>query len=157
MRTITNCPPKVKAAMDKTMLAYAAWRAAEEIDKASKEKVLAENDFKISLDDGEIMRGVKNGDKITDPRLDYLMSDTDFEKYCRLVYEENLKAGLDSGGAGNTLWPLRKAVLDAENELIDTVAAEIPQYTPEVVKTLKINHKFREKFLKITFGESYQA
>jgi hypothetical protein len=24
MPTITNCPPKVKAAMDKTMLAYAA-------------------------------------------------------------------------------------------------------------------------------------
>ena len=38
MPTITNCPPKVKKAMDKTMLAYAAWRAAEETDR-EKEKV----------------------------------------------------------------------------------------------------------------------
>jgi len=157
MPTITHCPPKVKKAMDKTMLAYAAWRAAEEIDKASKEKVLAENDFKISLDDGEIMRGVKNGDRITDPRIDFLMSDTDFEKYCQLVYEENLKAGLDSGGVGNTFWHLRKAVLDAENELIDTVAAEIPAYTPEAVKRIKTSLKFREQFLKIMFGENYEA
>ena len=155
MPTITHCPPKVKAAMERVKVAYAKWRAAEEIDKASKNKVLSENNFVICTD--HETRATKNGDKITDPRIDYLMSDTDFEKYCELVYAENLKAGLDSGGAGNTFWHLRKAVLDAENELIDTVAAEIPAYTPEVVKTLKTNHKFREKFLKITFGESYQA
>ena len=155
MPTITNCPPKVKKAMDKTMLAYAAWRAAEEIDKASKEKVLAENDFVICTD--RETRATKNGDRITDPRTDFLMSESDFEKYCELVYAENLKSGLDSGGVGNTFWHLRKAVLDAENALIDTVAADIPAYTPDVVKTLKTNHKFREKFLKITFGESYQA
>lgn len=147
MPTITNCPPKVKAAMDKTMLAYAAWRAAEEIDKASKNRVLEKN----------IFADEESGERITDERHDFMMSDSDFEKYCQLVYEENLKAGLDSGGAGLTFWPLRKAVLNAENALIDAVAEDIPQYTPEVVKTLKTNHKFREKFLKITFGESYQA
>jgi hypothetical protein len=156
MRTITNCPPKVKAAMDKTMLAYAAWRAAEEIDKASKEKVLAENNFRYCYPEGT-PGAEKQGEKITKANSAFLMSDSDFERYCELVYLENLKCGLDSGGVGLTFWPLRKAVLDAEDELIDTVAADIPAYTPEVVETLKTNHKFREKFLKITFGESYQA
>ena len=156
MPTITNCPPKVKKAMDKTMLAYTAWRAAEEIDRESKEKVLAENDFRYCYPEGT-PGAEKQGEKITKVNSDFLMSDSDFEKYCQLVYEENLKAGLDSGCAGNTFWHLRKAVIDAENELIDTVTAEIPTYTPDVVKTLKTNHKFREKFLKITFGESYQA
>jgi hypothetical protein len=155
MPTITNCPPKVKKAMDRVMVAYAKWQAAEIIDKASKEKVLAENNFVICTD--RETRATKNGDRITDPRIDFLMSESDFEKYCELVYAENLKCGLDSGGVGLTFWPLRKAVLDAEDELIDTVAADIPAYTPDVVKTLKTNHKFREKFLKITFGESYQA
>jgi hypothetical protein len=155
MRTITNCPPKVKAAMDKTMLAYAAWRAAEETDKESKKRVLAENNFVICTD--KETRATKNGERITDIRIDYLMSDADFEKYCQLVYEENLKAGLDSGGAGLTFWPLRKAVIDAENALIDIVAEDIPQFTPEVVKRLKTSAKFRERFLKITFGENYEA
>jgi hypothetical protein len=147
MRTITNCPPKVKAAMERVTVAYVKWQAAEIIDKSSKNRVLEKN----------IFADEESGERITDERHDFMMSDSDFEKYCQLVYEENLKRGLDSGGVGNTFWHLRKAVLDAENELIDTVAADIPAYTPEVVKTLKTNHKFREKFLKITFGESYQA
>ena len=147
MPTITNYPPKVKKAMDRVMVAYVKWQAAEIIDKASKNRVLEKN----------IFADEESGERITDERHDFMMSDSDFEKYCQLVYEENLKAGLDSGGAGLTFWPLRKAVLDAENDLIDTVAEDIPAYTPDVVKTLKTNHKFREKFLKITFGESYQA
>lgn len=155
MRTITNCPPKVKAAMNRVMVSYAAWKAAEEIDRANKNKVLAENVFTICTDTET--RATKNGERITDIRIDYLMSDADFEKYCQLVYEENLKAGLDSGGAGLTFWPLRKAVIDAENALIDIVAADIPQFTPEAVKRLKTSVKFREQFLKITFGEDYQA
>lgn len=155
MQTITNCPPKVKKAMDKTMVAYAAWRAAEETDKESKSRVLAANNFVICTD--HETRATKNGDKITSENLDFLMSETDFTKYCQLVYEENLKAGLDSGGIGLTFWPLRKAVLDAESALIDAVAAEIPAYTPEVVKRVKTEYKLREKFLKITFGESYKA
>jgi hypothetical protein len=148
MRTITNCPPKMKAAMNRVLVASAAWRAAEETDKASKNKVLFENDF----------RNTKNGERITDERIDYLMSDSDFERYCQLVYEENLKAGLDSGGVGLTFYPLRKAVLDAENALIDFVASELPgAYTPDKIKIVKTHPKYREQFLKITFGESYKA
>ena len=144
---ITGMPPKVKAAMDRVMVSYAAWKAAEEIDKASKNRVLEKN----------IFADEESGERITDERHDFMMSDSDFEKYCQLVYEENLKAGLDSGGVGLTFWPLRKAVLDAENKLIDAVAEEIPQYTPEIVKAIKQNIKHRERFLKITFGESYKA
>lgn len=155
MPTITNCPPKVKKAMNRVKDAYSKWQAAEIIDKANKQKVLNENDFRVQVE--RESADAKNGDRITDIIADYLMSDTDFEKYCELVYAENLKCGLDSGGAGLTFWPLRKAVLNAENALIDAVAEDIPQYTPEVVKTLKTNHKFREKFLKITFGENYKA
>jgi len=147
MPTITNCPPKVKKAMDRVMVAYAKWQAAEEIDKASKNRVLEKN----------IFADEESGERITDERHDFMMSDSDFEKYCQLVYEENLKAGLDSGGVGLTFWPLRKAVLDAENKLIDAVAEDIPQYTPEIVKAIKQNIKHRERFLKITFGESYKA
>ena len=50
MPTITNCPPKVKAAMDKTMLAYAAWRSSRELLTKQAEKVLAENNFVICAD-----------------------------------------------------------------------------------------------------------
>lgn len=156
MRTITNCPPKVKAAMNRVMVSYAAWKAAEEIDKESKKRVLAENDFRYCYPEGT-PGAEKQGEKITKVNADFLMSDSDFEKYCQLVYAENLKAGLDSGGVGLTFWPLRKAVIDAENTFIDTIAEDIPQFTPEVVKTIKQDMKSREKFLKITFGESYKA
>jgi hypothetical protein len=155
MKNIDTYPPKIKAAIDQVLVASAAWRAAEETDKESKNKVLSENVFVICTD--HETRATKNGDRITDYKIDFLMSDSDFEKYCQLVYEENLKAGLDSGGVGLTFWHLRKAVIDAENALIDTVAADIPQYTPEIIKKVKTHPNLRKNFLKITFGESYKA
>ena len=147
MPPITNCPPKIKKTKERVTVAYVKWQAAEIIDKASKNRVIEKN----------IFADEESGERITDERHDFMMSDSDFEKYCQLVYEENLKAGLDSGGVGLTFWPLRQAVFDAENALIDAVAEDIPQYTPEIVEQIKTSPKFREQFLKITFGESYQA
>lgn len=156
MKTNIKYPPAMEKAIQDVLIASATWRAADETDRANKNKILAENNFRYCYPEGT-PGAVKEGEKITSEKADFLMSDADFEKYCQLVYEENLKCGLDSGGAGLTFWSLRKSVIDAENALIDIVAADIPQFTPEVVKRLKTSVKFREQFLKLTLGENYKV
>lgn len=139
MKLILNAPPAVEKALEAVVVARAKWWTANKIDCETKVEILAENNFCEE----------ESGKRILDYKRDFLMSVSDFEKYGILVYQRNFKKGVDSGGAGLTLWPIQKAAIDAEDEFIDVVTESIPQYTPELVKKLKQDHKLREKFLKI--------
>jgi len=155
MTTNIEYPPMMQKAITDVLKAAAKWRATDEIDKANKNKILAENNFRYCYPEGT-PGAEKQGEKITNQRDDFLMSDEDFNKYCELIYAENVKSGIDSGGVGITFWDVQKAVIDAEDKLIDTVAAQLPNdYTPERVKWLKTSYKYRKEFLRITFGDSY--
>lgn len=140
MLKIVGAPASIKKALASVAVARAKWQAADELDRETKNEVLAAHGF----------REEESGKQITEYKTDFLMSDADFERYCELVYRRNLEKGLDSGGAGLTFWPLQKAVYDAEDALIDTVAAEVPQYTPEMVKRIKGDHRLRARFLEIS-------
>lgn len=65
--------------------AKAADEAVKELEKQVKQHILKE--FKFYTEEGS--------ERITDPREDYLMSDTDFEKYCKLVYEAGKAVGIE--------------------------------------------------------------
>ena len=99
----------------------------------------------------------ESGNRITEPFGDFMMSESDFTRYCELVYARNLEKGLDSGGAGTTFWSVKKAMFDAEDAYIDAVAIDIPQFTPDQVRRLKSSPKWRAEFFKITGIESVTA
>lgn len=139
MLRLIDAPEAFKKAVAAVEAARAAWQAANEIDKETKNAVLAAHEY---LEEGTKRR-------ITVCTEDYLMSETDFKAYCELVYQGNLAKGLDSGGADLSFWPLQKAVYDAENALIDTVVADIPHYTPEIAERIKRNGRFRTRFFEI--------
>lgn len=138
---IKGMPAVTEKALYDVIKARAAWETIDEMDKATKSEILSKNDFRTDDTD----------QRITKVNSDFRMSDDDFLKYCGLVYSRNCEKGVDSGGAELTFWPAHKAVYDAEDAYIDIVTADIPEYTPEVVKTLKTSPKQREKFFAI-FG-----
>jgi GNAT superfamily N-acetyltransferase len=105
------------------MKALAAYETVRDIEKECKLKVLSEHEFFPVPEWGEVERI-----PATEPITDYLMSDSDFEKYCKLVYAEYQKRGI----AGKDhyavpSWPYHKALMDAENALIE--------WTYEVLRT----------------------
>lgn len=140
MLKIVGAPASIKKALAAVAVARAKWQAADEINHETKREILAAHDF----------REEESGKRITEYKADFLMSETDFGWYCELVYRRNLEKGLDSGGPYLTFWPLQKAVYDAEDVLIDTVSAEVPQFTPEMVKNIKSDPKLRARFLEIS-------
>lgn len=139
MKTITGMPVRVKKALSAVLVARAAWDAAYEIDKESREEILRDNVFADE----------ETGERITTRKCDFLMSEEDFARYCRLVYARNCAKGLDSGDPELTLWPAQKAVYDAEDAYIDAVAIDIPQFTPDIVKAIKDSPARRKQFFAI--------
>jgi len=144
---ITGMPKRVQIALLKVIAARANWQTVNETDTETKLEILTENTFFEE----------ESGERITDLLSDFMMSETDFTRYCELVYARNLEKGLDSGGAGTTFWDVHKAVYDAEDAYIDAVAADIPDFTPATVNRLKNSPKWREEFFKITGIEKITA
>lgn len=139
MENIKTIPKEVEQAIKDILFVRAKWETVNGIDTETKTEILRDNVF-VNEDTGE---------RITEPSADFLMSETDFEKYCNLVYFLNCKKGIDSGGPNLNFWPIQKAVYDAEDKLIDAITKDIPEYTPEVIKTVKTDLKYRAKFLSI--------
>lgn len=140
MNTITQMPVRVEKAISAVLVARAKWETVDSIDRETREEILREHDF----------RDEDSNERITERNSDFLMSEADFESYCKLAYSKNREKGLDSGGWELNFWPIKKAVYDAEDALIDAIALDIPQhYTPDVVSTVKHSPKQREKFLAI--------
>lgn len=139
MPKLKGFPKHVESALYAVAAARAAWETVDETDKATKAEVLNNNVFVEE----------ESGKRITKVNADFLMSESDFEKYCKMVYTRNCEKGLDSGGEGLTFWPIQKAVYDAEDALIDAIAADIPSYTPSVVSTVKSSPKRRAEFMAV--------
>lgn len=138
---IKGMPEQVRQALKEVIITRAAWWAADQTDKETKEEVLRDNVF--MMEDG-------NG-RIVDSRVDFMMSEQDFLRYIELVYKGNLAKGLDSGGADKTLYPLHAAALEAERNFIDAVAAGVPEMDAATVVKIKTSPTLREKFFAI-FG-----
>jgi hypothetical protein len=139
MPRLKGFPKHVERALYQVAKARAAWETVDETDKATKAEIL--NRYTFAEED--------SGKRITEVNADFLMSESDFERYCELVYTRNCEKGIDSGGAGLTFWPIHEAAYAAEDALIDAIATDIPDYTPAIVKTIKDNPKRRAEFLAI--------
>lgn len=137
---ITGMPKHVKSALQKVIAARAAWETVSEIERETKAEILKDNAFFEE----------ESGKLITEEHYDFLMSEAEFARYCHLVYVRNLEKGLDSGGEGLNFYHIKEAMFKAEDAYIDAIAADIPQYTPDVVNRLKSNPKWRDEFFKIT-------
>ena len=84
MKTNIKYPPMMQKAITDVLKAAAKWRkTTDEIDKANKNKILAENNFRYCYPEGT-PGAEKQGEKITNQRDDFLMSDEDFNKYCEV-------------------------------------------------------------------------
>ena len=141
LELIKGAPAEVNEALVKAVAARTAWEYIDKTDKETKKTILENNIFIKE----------KTGERITETNSDFMMSTEDFEKYCTLVYNLNCKKGLDSGGAGLTFWSAHKAVYDTEENLIDVITKDIPDYTPEIIQDIKSNNSLRDKFMNI-FG-----
>lgn len=140
MPIIQGAPASIEKAVAAVAEARARWETVNKADCVTKVEVLSKNEFYEE----------ETGKRIISPKTDFLMSEDDFTRYCTLVYTSNLKKGLDSGGVGLTFWPIQKAAYDAEDRLIEAVAAELPEYySAAAVEQIKRDHKFRKEFLKI--------
>lgn len=147
MLKITDMPKNVEKAIADVIVKKSEWETINKIDQENRRKILQNNIFKDE----------ESGERILNTNDDFMMSESDFEKYCKLAYSENLKSGIDSGGWEFNFFPYEKAVWDAEDKFIDEIAKDISEFTPEKVKITKTDRKYREKFLKITFGENYKV
>ena len=147
MLKITDMPKNVEKAIADVIVKKSEWETINKIDQENRHKILQNNIFKDE----------ESGKRILSTNDDFMMSESDFEKYCKLAYSENLKSGIDSGGWEFNCFPYKKAVWDAEDKFIDEIAKDISKFTPEKVKITKTDRKYREKFLKITFGENYKV
>lgn len=113
------------------------------IDEQSKIKVLTENQF-YSEEDGE---------RITESDIDFLMSESDFISYCKLVYIENTKKGLNVPDYETSVdYETFKALIQAEDSLLTAGFEIIPNSLKDEKMTLESarNHwKFRDEMLKL--------
>lgn len=139
MLNITGMPKEVKLAAKAVISARKEWNRIDSIDRATKQSIL-NNKFFVEEDSKE---------RITDVSLDFLMSTEDFKQYCELVYELNLFRGIDSGSPETNFYSYKKAVYDAENAFIDAVAKDIPQYTKDIIDSVKKLPSRRKEFLSI--------
>jgi hypothetical protein len=113
------------------------------IDQRSKNKVLTDNVF-YSEEDNK---------RITNCNSDFLMSEEDFTNYCKLVFAENIKAGLNIPNYETTAdYKTFKALKQAEDNLLIAGLEIIPNNLKSEKVTLqevKNHYKYREKMLDI--------
>jgi hypothetical protein len=113
------------------------------IEGQSKIKVLTENAFYSEEDNN----------RITETNSDFLMSESDFTEYCKMVFAENIKAGLDIPDYDTTAdYKTFKALKQSEENLLKAGFDIIPNNLKSEKVTLESvkNHwKYRSEMLDI--------
>lgn len=139
MKNVTDMPKAVKVAIRAVLTARREWERITRIDEATHAEILRDNMFVEE----------ESGTRILNQSADYLMEDVAFAEYCKLVYVRNCEKGIDSGGETLNFWPLKKAVYDAEDTLIETIASDIPVYNQQLIQAIKSSPQRRKEFLTI--------
>jgi hypothetical protein len=119
------------------MEAMALYQTISGIEEECKIKVLAENVFYTAPEWGENRR-------ITSPKSDYLMTDTDSETYFNLTFIEYQKRGIAPKDCHTVAsWEAQKAFMQAERELIEW-GYSIMRILPEWKKVGKELEAFKD-------------
>lgn len=134
------------------LLAKANNETVKRIDKENKTKVLQAREFYTEYIAELPEEPIK---RILEPIEDYRMSESDFETYCKLVYEENIKSGLKIPDIGIELYytsvdcETRKALEEAEKQLFEAGQFTIPNSIKESLKKAFINYKYKEELIDL--------
>lgn len=110
-------------------------------------KVLSENEFYASLDIGRT--GVKVGDRITDEKFDFLLSDEDFDRLQTLAIQIFVVEGItDEKGYFIENWVTKK--VQARKELVEFIINNIvPSEMRETFLEAKYNIVQMDKLINI--------
>lgn len=130
---------KISPAQKNYAMAKAYHDALCETVENCKVKVLTENEFYRTAEDG--------GERITKGGLSYLMSDEDAQKYWDLCFAEYQKKGVAPKDSGTVpTYQAQKALWDAEGELIHSFQQTFRQANPK---------EYAKRGLDIVFDNFY--
>ena len=130
---------QIKTKQQEYLLLKAAIMAAEEIEQENKLRILSENVF---IDD--------EGVRVTDPGEDWLIEDTSFIRYLKMVAEENRKAGLKVNNYDEVIaLEEKEALKKVENELLELQLETIPTELKENIKKAQQHWKYRDEALNL--------
>lgn len=129
---------------NKTRSAYIKAKWAYEttviIEKQCKVKVLNDNIFYTE----------DSKERIIDYKSDFRMNDEDSEKYFKLVYEEEIKRGLDVPDYNTTVtYKTFPALKKAEDDLLNIGLYTIPENERESIKKTFNHWKYRYEVLNL--------
>lgn len=135
---------KVKALQKAYAQAKAENERVKQLTNTIKDKILKDNVF-VSADNDP----VEPGERITNHNGDFTMSETEFERYCKLVHTEQIKAGLDVPDWNTTEdWKTRPALRKAEDDLIDYGLSRI-QVEESTKNKMKREYDIRQKMIDL--------
>lgn len=144
---------EITALQETYLIAKAMEEEINAKDEEIKRKVLAENEYYISDELWKLMKEDEPGRRITDPKGDFEMSETDMKDYIKKLYTEYLKAGIadDRGEGYIPSARAREARHEAENALLDIVIELFKgtEYEDAIRRATK-HWKYREQLLDIT-------
>jgi hypothetical protein len=130
---------QIKTKQQEYLILKAAIMAAEEIEQENKLRILSENVF---IDD--------EGVRVTDPGKDWLIEDTSFIRYLKMVAEENRKAGLKVNNYDEVIaLEEKEALKKVENELLELQLKIIPAGIKENIKKAQQHWKYRDEALNL--------
>jgi len=130
---------QIKTKQQEYLLLKAAIMAAEEIEEENKVKILKENVF---IDD--------EGVRVTDPGKDWLIEDTSFIRYLKMVAEENRKSGLKVNNYDEVIaLEEKEALKKVENELLELQLIITPANIIEDIKKAQQHWKYRDKAIDL--------
>jgi len=130
---------QIKTKQQEYLLLKAAIMAAEEIEEENKVKILKENVF---IDD--------EGVRVTDPGEDWLIEDTSFIRYLKMVAEANKESGLKVNSYDEVIaWEEKEALKKVENELLNLQLEITPANIIEDIKKAQQHWKYRDEAINL--------
>lgn len=123
MKFSNELKKSLNTAQDNYIKAKAENQVIEEIAKECKLKILNENEF-FQCDES----GIKTDKRILKETRDFMMRDSDFKNYCKLVYNEYIKRGLEVPNYNTTAnYISLPKLIKAEKELFEIGISIIPE------------------------------
>jgi|GEM_PF-4578978 len=130
---------QIKTKQQEYLLLKAAIMAAEEIEEENKVKILKKNVF---VDD--------EGVRVTDPGEDWLIEDTSFIRYLKMVAEANKESGLKVNNYDEVIaLEEKEALKKVENELLELQLKIIPAGIKENIKKAQQHWKYRDEAINL--------
>ena len=130
---------RIKTKKEEYLILKTAIMAAEEIEEENKVKILKENVF---VDD--------EGIRVTNPDNDWLIEDTSFIPYLKMVAEANKESGLKVNNYNEVImWEEKQSLKKVEDELLKLQLETIPNNLMADIKRVHNHWKYRDEAIDL--------